>query len=355
MSTQIETTTLLRIGVVVYDLDAKMKEYSRIYGISDWETGEHAPTDAVAHGRRLATTPGTWRSAVGTTPAVNGEKGPGGRPASSLTFELVEPTGGESPFNEFLRTKREGIAFLQVRSTAADDAAVAKHFETLGYDVAYTATVDGTTRTFFDTREKLGGFLVEMLPATAEGPAQVSTDTRPTQPVQGMYHFGVLVHDVMAALPHYRDVFGIQRYEMKTWETGFGRLDKPYYRGKDGDTGYFTAQGTAGDFGFEIISVNHGDCHYNREFFDERGPGIHHYFAWMTTEDTEWDEVVASMTEAGHPLCMGSDLRGGAAEFGYFDTFDALGGYLIEIVVRREPPKPEFAAPDWVVDFEELV
>ena len=37
MTAQIETTNLLRIGVVVYDLDAKMKEYSRIYGISDWD------------------------------------------------------------------------------------------------------------------------------------------------------------------------------------------------------------------------------------------------------------------------------------------------------------------------------
>lgn len=365
----VSVTHLDRIGVVVADLDAAKSHYERIYGISTWAEAEHAPADAVCHGRRTQRTPGTWRSAIGTTTPRVGENGPGGEPAYPVTFELIQPTGGESPFNEQLLSKGEGIAFIRVgikcdANGGECDAAVDQHFADLGVCAAYSATVDGERRTFWDTRSRLGGFLVEMAPAAAGAyvPADVhgeegAASASAPQPVQGIYHFGVLVDDVMAALPHYRDIFGIQTFDMKTWETGFGRLDDPQYRGVRGEeaaVGYFTAQGFVANFAFEIISMKYGSCHYNREFFDDRGPGIHHIFAWMTTEDAAWDKVVADMTDAGHPLVMGSPLRGGAAEFGYFDTFDALGGYLIEVVIRRFPAEPQYMAPDWIVDFAEL-
>lgn len=347
------TTKLNRIGVTVYDLYAAVREYERLYGITSWEFSEEAPTDAVSHGRALRETPGRWRSAVGTTTPRAGESGPGGA-AEPLTFELIQPLAGESPFHEHLRTRREGITFLQVSATG-DEEQIEQHFRDLGIDPAFTATVTGGRRRFWDTRDQLGGFYVEMVPEGADvpTPAAATSDTAPPLPTQGIYHFGVLVHDVLKAVPWYRDIFGITRFEAKTWETGFGRLDSPQYRGVEADHGYFTAQGCAGHMGFEIIQSNHGDSHYNREFFDERGPGIHHIFSWMTTDDAEWDRVVADMSDAGHPLCMGSPLRGGAAEFGYFDTFDALGGYLVEVVIRRRPALEEYQAPDWIIDFEE--
>lgn len=346
-----KTTHLNRIGVVVKDLDKAISEYQRLYRISTWERAEVTPEESVSHGRKLGTA-GSWRSAIGTTTPVAGEQGPGGRPASGLTFELIQPTGGETPFNHFRLTKGEGIAFIQVAAEGASAAEIAAHFSDIGIPVAYSATLDSGERTFYDTRSKLGGFYVEMVPSPENRQGTALTED-PAMRIQGMYHFGVLVHDVMEALPHYRDVFGIETFDMKTWEKGHGRLDDPYYRGEKRPTGYFTAQGTAGDFGFEVIEINYGDCHYNREFFDERGPGIHHFFGWMTTSVEEWNKSVSKMTDAGHGLCMGSELRGGAAEFGYFDTFDALGGYLIEIVVRRHQPAPEFMAPDYVVDFRE--
>lgn len=347
-----KTTKLNRIGVVVYDLDKAKAEYERVYGINEWETAEVTPSEPVSYGRKLTRTPGTWRSAIGTTGPRAGESGPTGEAALPVTFELIEPTGGESPFNEHLRIKREGIAFIQVACDASDQAQIAAHFEGLGIPPVYEALIDGSPRTFFDTRDELGGFLVEMVPASEDRTAPAAESA--PMPVQGIFHFGVLVHDVLKAVPHYRDIFGIDVFETKTWETGAGRLDDPYYRGEKTVNGYFTAQGRAEDFGFEIIEMTHGECHYNKEFFDIRGPGIHHFFGWMTKDDAEWDRVVKDMTDAGHPLIMGSDLRGGAAEFGYFDTFDALGGYLIEIVVRRRTPDAKYAQPDWIIDYGEL-
>ncbi|OFT86223.1 VOC family protein [Corynebacterium sp. HMSC29G08] len=342
-----QITNLNRVGVVVYDLDQRKIDYERIYGITEWDEQTWEPEHSVAHGRTLHKTPGVWRSAVGTASFNAGESGPGGE-AYGVTFELIQPISGESIFNEHLRTYREGIAFIQVAADKPEKAA--EHFDKLDITPAYTATQNGQTRTFFDTRKALGGFCVEV---AGEGQRGASTSEKLIA-LQGIFHFGVLVHDVMDTLPAYRDIFGITEFPMKTWETGFGRLDAPQYRGTKMDHGYFTAQGMVGNFGFEIIQSNHGDSHYNREFFDERGPGIHHFFGRLCPDDADWDATVARMTDAGHPLVMGSTLRGEAAEFGYFDTFEALGGYLIEIVVRRRTPEPQFMEPDWIVDFEEL-
>lgn len=330
------TTILNRIGVVVYDLDAAVRSYEKIYGITSWERGTHAPEDGISYGRHNTETPGRWASAVGSN--------------ENLTFELIQPLSGESPFNEHLRTKREGICFIQVAvPELANDAAITHHFAELGIRQAYSATVDGTQRRFYDTRTELGGFMVEMVSEQRPMGGGASADA--LLPTEGIYHFGVLVHDVMATLEHYRAIFGIQRYEMKTWETGAGRLDRSQYRGEPVDHGYFTAQGTCSNFAFEIIECNHGPSHYNREFFDIRGPGIHHVFTTMTTDSAEWGRIIHTAAAAGYELCMGSPLRGNAAEFGYLDTFDDLGGYLVEIVVRRRTPDPAYASPDWVIDY----
>ncbi|MDO4761633.1 MAG: VOC family protein [Corynebacterium sp.] len=351
----LNTTALTRIGVVVSNLDKALVSYAEIYGITSWTLSETTTIDALSYGRKTQRTPGVWRSAIGyTTPHHDGDE--------TLCFELIQPLSGESPFHEYLRTKREGICFIQVQ--AEGEGTVAQHFAALDIPCVYQARVDGHTRCFYDTRAQLGGFLVEMV--TADSPLLRSdsasgrrVELSPSSafgllPAQKMYHFGVLVHDVMQALPHYRDIFGITSFDCKTWEKGFGRLDDPQYRGTKVDHGYFTAQGFAGNFGFEIIQCNHGPSHYNREFFDIRGPGIHHVFTTLAHNDLQWEENCGRMADAGYPLCMGSTLRGQAAEFGYFDTFNALGGYLIEAVIRRRQALPEFQAPDWVVDFEEL-
>lgn len=341
------TTRLARIGVVVRDLDQAVERYETIFGISNWVFTEAVPVNPVSYGRSLALTPGSWRSAIGSTQDLGENNTP-------LTFELIQPSVGESPFNEFLLSKGEGICFLTV--VADGDGDVSNHFACLAIRPVYSAEIDGVERTFYDTRKDLGGFLVEMV--TEANPLALAAPSPAKEALlkpQKMYHFGVLVDEVLPALERYRAIFGIQRFEMKTWQTEFGRLDDPMYRGQKVNHGYFTAQGTAGDFGFEIIQMKHGPSHYNREFFDERGPGIHHIFPWLSLMDEKaWDQQVARMDDAGYPVCMGSTLRGEAAEFCYFDTFKDLGGYVVEAVVRRHQAKPEYMQPDWIIDYREL-
>lgn len=341
-------TKLNRIGIVVRDLEQAMGEYSRILGIDSWQVADFDGRldQCRSHGRLSA---GSYRSARGVTSF-----------AGQVPFELVQPTEGETPFKEFLLTKGEGICFLSL--LVDDAAAITQHAANANLAEAHSHRIDQQhTRTFYDTRALLGGYLVEY---TAEpelpGTQLITLDGASMRqgcdplPLAEVMHFGVLVDDVMASLPGYRAVFGIDTFDMKTWQHEFGRLDDPIYRGEHKSTGYFTAQGFVADFGFEIIQVNYGDCHYNREFTDQRGAGIHHIFGWMTRDEQEWQATCARADALGVPLCMGSDLRGGAAAFGYWDTFWQLKGFLVEGVIRRHQPADEFARADWTVDFSTL-
>lgn len=361
-------THLLAVGVVTDDLDATVPEYAKYLGIEDWTVDTVTAdriTESVCHQRRSG---GTYRTAFGATDADTSRPGPMGRDPESIPFEIVEPTGGETPFNELLLSRGTGIAWLTVLAEGTD-ADVEAHFAGLGIGVAHRHVVDGRrVRRFWDTRAALGGYLLEVVTAEPEragssvhhdgqgarGEAADGTP-RPPLPVQGINHFGVVVDDTMAACEAYHRIFGIEKFAIKTWQTEVGRLDAPYYRDqRPVQHGYFTAQGFVGDLGFEIIQCTYGDSHYNREFTDQRGPGIHHMFSYLTADQADWDATVATMTDLGAGLCMGSDLRGGAAEYGYFDTFDQLRGFLIEGVVRRFPAEPQYLAPDWEIDYATL-
>lgn len=358
-------TQLLAVGVVTADLDATLPQYAKYLGIDDWTVEDVTAdriTESVCHGRRNS---GTYRTAFGRTTADAEGPGPMGRKPESIPFEIVQPTGGETPFNEFWLSRGEGIAWLTVLANGSD-ADVEAHFSGLGIGCAHTHLVDGTRRrTFWDTRAELGGYLLEVVTSepertgvsvhhngqTLRGNSADGTPRRPL-PLQGINHFGVVVDDTMASCDAYHRVLGIEHFAIKTWQTEEGRLDAPYYRDQNPvQHGYFTAQGFVGNLGFEIIQCKYGDSHYNREFTDQRGPGIHHMFPYLTKDQADWDLSVTTMAELGAGLCMGSDLRGGAAEYGYFDTFDQLGGYLIEGVIRRFPAEDRYMAPDWEVDF----
>ncbi|QGF23553.1 VOC family protein [Raineyella fluvialis] len=344
-------TTLEKIGVVVRDLDQAIEQHATYLDTTEWTTNDCTDdrlSAMVSYGRRSA---GTYRTAFG-------------RAGGNVPFELVQPTGGETPFSHFLLSRGEGIAYLTVRAEGADEASIASHFGALGIRAAHTHVVDGDVRrTFWDTREALGGYLLEVLPAPYAATGEVRTldgealrGGRTPLPMQQVFHFGVVVDDTLATLEQYRAILGIESFAVKTWQTEHGRLDNPYYRDlRPVQHGYFTAQGSTGDFGFEIIQCTYGPAHYNREFTDQRGPGIHHLFPYLTTDSADWAQTVEAMTALGAPLCMGSDLRGGASEYAYFDTFDRLGGFLIEGVHRRFPAEDRYMAPDWVVDFRTRV
>lgn len=363
---------LYSVGVVVNDLDAATRRYAEIFGVDRWEIrhfDEKRLADVTAYGRPV--TP-RFRTATGTTKVPPPSGHPLAGPLSvPVTFELVQPISGESPFQEFRFVRKQGISHLAL--SVQDEAAferVRGELAEKGIGVVASMTVDGRLRRHFvDTRKTLGGFLVEVrVPLDGEPgedglpglPADEVWDhsgtyTRPDgvgpMPVSGVSHFGVVVNDLMESLPRYNEILGVEKFAIRDWRTEPGLLENAYYRGEPVEHEYFTGLTPFKDFGFEVIQPTFGPSHYNREFRDLWGPGVHHMLLHIDTDPEAWDRTQRWLASIDVPLVMGADLMGGATAFCYYDTFAALGGYIVEGVLRREKPDPEAAAPEYFVDF----
>ncbi|MET8948900.1 VOC family protein [Streptomyces sp. NPDC004542] len=369
MSGLLDIDRLHSVGVVVKDLEKATLRYAEIFGIDAWDVREFGParlTDVSVHGRR--TIP-AFRTATGTTVPPAGV-GLFGLPNTPVTFELVQPLRGESPFQEFRFVRGQGISHLTlaVRDSGAFGALrelLAKN----GIPVAASMTVDGALqRHFLDTRAALGGFLIEVqVPLRPSAEQQVEVTERwnhagrYTRPegvgpiaVQGVNHFGVVVNDVMASLRRYNEILGIPSFQIRDWRTEPDLLEGCYYRGEPVEHEYFTGVSLFHDFGFEIIQPTIGPSHYNREFRDRWGEGVHHMLLNATTDEGEWDRSREWLASIDVPLVMGADVMRGSSAFCYYDTTEALGGYILEAVLARRAPDEDVAQPDYVIDFAAL-
>jgi catechol 2,3-dioxygenase-like lactoylglutathione lyase family enzyme len=371
MSGVVGVDRLHSVGVVVRDLEAATLRYAEIFGIDEWDVRDYGPdrlTDVTAHGRPAAP---TFRTATGrTVPPTGGPVGTFTNPTVPVTFELVQPLRGESPFQEFRFVRGQGISHLTLAVRDPEEfGSLRDSLESTGISVAAAMTVDGQMeRHFLDTRAALGGYLIEVQVPLRPG-AETEVDVterwnhagRYTRPdgvgpvaVRGVNHFGVVIHDLMASLERYHDLLGISRFNIRNWRTEPGLLEEPYYRGELVNHEYFTARSMFHDFGFEIIQPTLGPSHYNREFRDRWGEGVHHMMLNVTADRDEWNSVRDWLASIDVPLAMGADLMGGATHFCYYDTFEALGGYMLEAVLVKHRPDPSLAQPEYVIDFATL-
>lgn len=369
MSPLIPVDRLHTVGVVVPDLEHATRRYAEILGIDRWEIREFDDTrlhDVTARDRRVSA---SFRTATGSTVGARREAGvspgPDGVP---VTFELVQPLRGETPFQEFRYRRKQGISHLKLAVTGREEfAEIRKRLDDAGIRVSASMVVDGVIeRHFVDTRKILGGFHVE-IEVRGENTDEVAPDAiwdhsgtyrRPDGvgplPVQGVGHLGVVVDDVVESIEGYHRLFGIEQWKIRDWRTEPGLLDNPYYRGEQVDHEYFTGLAMFKDFGFEIIEPTLGPSHYNREFRDVYGQGIHHMLLSVTADRELWESNQRWLESIGVPLAMGSDLVGGSGSFCYFDTDRPLGGWLLEATCRHFPADPDLARPEYVIDFSAL-
>lgn len=366
MSALLPVEQLISIGVVVTDLEQATRRYAEILGIDTWEIrelGADRLSNVSSRGRAVEA---TFRTATGTTVGARREAGvspgPDGVP---VTFELVQPLTGESPLREFAFRRKQGISHLTLTAaTRAEFALIREGLERAGISVASSMTVDGVTdRHLIDTRALLGGYLVEVV-VSDEETSTVAVDEvwdhsdtyqRPggvgPLPVQGVGHFGIVVDNVVETIEQYHQIFGIEQFRMRDWRTEPGLLDNPYYRGEPVDHEYFTGLAPFRDFGFEIIEPTLGPSHYNREFRDLYGEGVHHMLLSVTADEELWKRNQEWLSSIGVPLAMGAELVGGSGEFCYFDTAPALGGWMLEATCRHFAAEPHLVQPHYVIDF----
>jgi len=92
-----------QVSVVVRDLETKMKNYHRAFGWGPWKVFESDGRDIMHHCTRSGKSVDYFKLRWAEVQLGDG-----------INFELLEPQGGDSPWQEMLDTKGEGIGSIAV-------------------------------------------------------------------------------------------------------------------------------------------------------------------------------------------------------------------------------------------------
>jgi hypothetical protein len=222
---------------------------------------------------------------------------------------------------------------------------------------------------YFDTREALGGFYLQVIVAhqpdweatlpvrevwNFEKDIPKDAGALPTHRIQGLGHFGVVVHDLEKHLGNYAKLFGQPHWRAMNWETSDWLLEGTHNNGELVSHAYYcgraniTKNPSGAPVGFEVIQPTWGPSHYKEDFLQVLGPGIHHLdLTYPVTDWNEWEKVVEWNEKAfSAATCMGGWLRGRSHYYHYQDARKPLG-YVTEIHAPTPvaPPKPGNAPP----------
>jgi predicted enzyme related to lactoylglutathione lyase len=111
---------ITQVSLVVHDLDAKMRAYHEAFGWGPWKVFESDGKE-IMHDCRYHGLPAEFKLRWAETFV------------GDMNFELLQPLGGDSPFQAQLDTKGEGIASIAVMfKTKGESDAVKAQFAGLG-------------------------------------------------------------------------------------------------------------------------------------------------------------------------------------------------------------------------------
>jgi hypothetical protein len=326
---------LYHANVVVRDLNATARNYAQILGINRWQVCHWTP-ERLRRSQAFG-----YRAQFGYSTAT-------GSNAQGVTFQLVQPTHGFSTFTEYLITRGEGIHSFCATALPASrlDTLVARLADKHVYVAQAASLENGTTTVLFDTRKMLGGFFVEVETTTnSESRADEEWDfsaevERPdavawlTQ-IPKIGHFGIAVSQLTDKLPRYARVLGVERWTGVHFHMAPESLEHSTFEGQRVENAWLLAITDVADFGLELLQGTRVPTDYHQTV-QRIGEGIHHVLIRRGIAEQEWWALRAWMESMQIGVVMSGRLR--SAEFFYLDTRAALGGYLLEVIVTREPP-----------------
>lgn len=142
-----------------------------------------------------------------------------------------------------------------------------------------------------------------------------------------LYHIGLCVADIDAAVAFHEEVLGIGPFERR--EVTF---DNATYYGKTAGYRGSRAFAQLGAMTLELIGLVDGPT-IQADYMDKKGEGLHHL-------GFEVDDLKACMAEGERRglIVTQSFMRADGSGFAYFDS-DRVGGLTIE-VVQKMKPKP---------------
>lgn len=369
MASRIPVDTLHHVTVVTRDARQTALEHARFYDIPRWKVTDHSSARlrrTSIHGRGRSA--GMDPKALGNA-ALPGHFGFLSAKGTSLThgvtFEIIQPTAGLSTFEHFLATRGPGIHSICLSVVKPGEVGPLREFlaaNDVPLGMSY-ALDDDTDFLYFDARKALGGFYIEVIvTGRADWESSIPADetwdfaadipsapgARPSQRIQGIGHFGVVIPDIEEYLPRFAKLFGQPVWRLMNWQTSEWLLEDTTNNGVPVTHSFLSARANLGKtalgvpVGFEVIQPLAGPSHYKEDFLQAVGPGIHHLDLAFPVENwQEWGEFNEWVDkEFSAPCCMSGWLRGRTHLYQYQDTRRRLG-YVCEVHAPNplEPPK----------------
>jgi methylmalonyl-CoA/ethylmalonyl-CoA epimerase len=119
------------VGVIVRDVEASVREYSKAFGWGPWKFFTHEPWESTYRGR-----PASYTIREAYT-----------RPAGQIGFALVQPGLGDSMWADLLASRGEGLQFLSLFQPSEE--AAKELIRKTDRDVIMTGRVGDRLRFYF--------------------------------------------------------------------------------------------------------------------------------------------------------------------------------------------------------------
>jgi hypothetical protein len=211
--------------------------------------------------------------------------------------------------------------------------------------VAHAATLASARSLMLDTRKQLGGYYIEVAEPITAGPDEqwdpsnevaLPTAVQWLAEIQKIGHFGMAVTSVSEQVPHYAELLGVERWSGVHFNSAPGALEHSTFRGAEVDNAWFLAITDVANFGLELLQETRGPTDY-RATVDRTGEAVHHMLVRRDLSADDWFALRDWMASMQIGIVMSGQVRGGATEFFYLDTRDALG-FLLEVIVAHNVP-----------------
>jgi catechol 2,3-dioxygenase-like lactoylglutathione lyase family enzyme len=154
-----------QVGIVVKDIDEAAHHFRTLLGVGPFRVMEW-PIEGIDPEGTLLGEPAEWRMKLAFAQA------------GDVWIELIQPLEGESLFSHFLEEHGAGLHHL--RFLVADFDAATAALEAAGIERLSSGTGAhvGSRWAYYDTRELLGGLLIEVRPVLKESESAWATDDR---------------------------------------------------------------------------------------------------------------------------------------------------------------------------------
>ncbi len=144
----------IQVGVIVKDLDRKIENLRRIFGIGPFRVIEFPPEGRTDMYREYRGQPGQFTCRLAFADL------------GTVELELIEPVNGPSIWQDYLDQHGEGIH--HIRFNTFDERPILEHLagNGIGVEQEGAGTRPGTAFFYLDSRDKIG-FSIELMRAVA--------------------------------------------------------------------------------------------------------------------------------------------------------------------------------------------